>query len=171
MTAKHIEANYKTNVDVFFYPRMHACTVEADDDDLFFSIANHSLTIVEADAHYIKPFTASILLIIPRQTTNVLLKTKRQHPNASFLMAARPYDTGVGPFDKTTTAGIFQYVTPSDTSRSISNALIKPILPAINDTAYAANFSAKFWSLASLGLHLRRKNLGQRLEAKLHAAE
>lgn len=45
-------------------------------DELFFSIANHTLKVVEADAVYVKPFETETLLIAPRQTTNVLLKTK-----------------------------------------------------------------------------------------------
>lgn len=112
-------------------------------DDLFFSIANHSLTIVEADALYVKPFKSNILLIGPGQTTNVLLEAKRQQPNARFVMAARPYNTGLGAFDNTTTAGLLEYQ-----GSPKSSALIKPTLPAINDTSYAANFSAKFRSLA-----------------------
>ncbi|KAI4301700.1 hypothetical protein L6164_034951 [Bauhinia variegata] len=121
-------------------------------DELFFSIANHSVTIVEADALYVKPFMTNILLIGPGQTTNVLLKTKHHHPNAQFLMAARPYFTGQGTFDNTTTAGILEYVSSSSSSSSNSSkrpVLIRPTLPAINDTAYVANFSAKFRSLAN----------------------
>ncbi|KAI4349894.1 hypothetical protein L6164_010437 [Bauhinia variegata] len=121
-------------------------------DELFFSIANHSLTVVEADALYVKPFKTNILLITPGQTTNVLLKTKRQHPNARFLMEARPYFTGQGTFDNTATAGILEYVSSSSSSSSNSSklpVLVKPTLPAINDTAYAANFSSKFRSLAN----------------------
>ncbi|XP_028791405.1 laccase-17-like [Neltuma alba] len=111
-------------------------------DELFFSIANHSLTTVEADALYVKPFKANILLIGPGQTTNVLLKAKPNQPNARFLMAARPYNTGLGTFDNTTTAGVLEY---EGTSKS--SPLIRPTLPAINDTSYAANFSSKFRSL------------------------
>ncbi|KAI3695642.1 hypothetical protein L1987_78641 [Smallanthus sonchifolius] len=44
-------------------------------DELFFSIANHTLTVVEADAIYIKPFNTETLILAPGQTTNVLLKT------------------------------------------------------------------------------------------------
>ncbi|KAK4273391.1 hypothetical protein QN277_021804 [Acacia crassicarpa] len=111
-------------------------------DELFFSIANHSLTTVEADALYVKPFKADILLIGPGQTTNVLLKTKRTPPNGRFLMAARSYNTGLGTFDNTTTAGLLEYE-----GISKSSPLIRPTLPAINDTSYAANFSSKFRSL------------------------
>ncbi|EXB53024.1 hypothetical protein L484_018908 [Morus notabilis] len=113
-------------------------------DDLFFSIANHCLTIVEADAVYVKPFKTNILLIAPGQTTNVLLKTKSHYPNATFLMSARPYFTGQATFDNSTTAGILEY-----TQQSKGLPVLKPTLPAINDTAFAANFSQKFRSLAN----------------------
>ncbi|KAK7259001.1 hypothetical protein RIF29_24595 [Crotalaria pallida] len=120
-------------------------------DELFFSIANHSLTIVEADALYVKPFNINILVLAPGQTTNVLLKTKPHHPNARFLMAARPYFTGMGSIDNTTTAGILEYLTPSSNTNFLQShhPLIKPTLPAINDTSYVANFSSKFRSLAN----------------------
>jgi laccase len=78
-------------------------------DELFFSIANHTFTVVEADAVYVKPFDTKTLLIAPGQTTNVLLKTKPHHPNAKFFMTARPYVTGQGTFDNSTVAGILEY--------------------------------------------------------------
>ncbi|KAK9289447.1 hypothetical protein L1049_007602 [Liquidambar formosana] len=121
-------------------------------DELFFSIANHTLTVVEADANYVKPFKTNIVLITPGQTTSVLLKTKNQSPNATFLMAARPYFTGLGTFDNSTTAGILEYEQPSNSSSStvIKNLpLLKPTLPALNDTSFAMNFSTKFRSLAN----------------------
>ncbi|XVF68812.1 hypothetical protein PTKIN_Ptkin11bG0031200 [Pterospermum kingtungense] len=117
-------------------------------DDLFFSIANHSFTVVEADAGYVKPFEADTLVIAPGQTTNVLLKTKPQAPNATFFMLARPYFTGMGTFDNTTIAGILEYETSSPTSLK-NRPLLKPNLPAINATNFVANFTSKFRSLAN----------------------
>ncbi|KAG9454644.1 hypothetical protein H6P81_007548 [Aristolochia fimbriata] len=122
-------------------------------NDLFFSIANHSLTVVEADAVYVKPFNTTTLLITPGQTTNVLLHTEPIYPNAKFLMAARPYLTGQGTFDNTTTAGILHYKKPNSSSSSSNTKrpipLYKPKLPALNDTAFAANFRNRLRSLAN----------------------
>ncbi|XP_021277928.1 laccase-2 [Herrania umbratica] len=121
-------------------------------DELFFSIANHSFTVVEADAVYVKPFVTNTLVIAPGQTTNVLLKTKPQAPNATFFMLARPYFTGMGTFDNTTVAGVLEYETPSSSSSSISSKnrpLLKPGLPAINATNFVAKISSKFRSLAT----------------------
>ena len=78
-------------------------------DELFFSIANHTLKVVEADAVYVKPFDTNTILIAPGQTTNILLKAKPQFPNATFLMTARPYVTGLGTFDNSSVAGILEY--------------------------------------------------------------
>ncbi|GMY10717.1 laccase-17 [Fagus crenata] len=120
-------------------------------DELFFSIANHTLTVVEADAVYVKPFETNTILIAPGQTTNVLLKTKPSFPNATFFMIARPYVTGLGTFDNSTVAGILQYEFSSKTKTlSIKKLpLFKPILPPLNDTSFATNFTNKLRSLAS----------------------
>ncbi|KAK7255783.1 hypothetical protein RIF29_29202 [Crotalaria pallida] len=115
-------------------------------DEFFFSIANHTLTVVEADASYTKPFDTDTLLIAPGQTTNVLLKTKPYSPNATFLIAARPYFTGQGTFDNSTTAGILHYKHHT----LVKNlTLLKPTLPPINATNFVANFTRKFRSLGS----------------------
>ena len=118
-------------------------------DDLFFSIANHTMTIVEADALYIKPFKTNILVITPGQTTNVLLKTKQNPTHTSYLMAISPYFTGSGTFDNITSVAILDYEISSTTTHHLINATAKnlPRLPAINDTSFVANFSRKFRSL------------------------
>ncbi|KAK7293040.1 hypothetical protein RJT34_15901 [Clitoria ternatea] len=122
-------------------------------DELFFSIANHTLTVVEADAVYVKPFVTNTILIAPGQTTNVLLKTKSDYPNATFLMTARPYATGLGTFDNSTVAAVLEYKIPNNTHHSAASLkklpLFKPVLPARNDTSFATNFTNKLRSLAS----------------------
>ncbi|PON62398.1 Copper-resistance protein [Parasponia andersonii] len=40
-------------------------------DELFFSIANHTLKVVDVDAVYVKPFETDTILIAPGQTTNI----------------------------------------------------------------------------------------------------
>ncbi|XP_030506013.2 laccase-17 isoform X1 [Cannabis sativa] len=115
-------------------------------DELFFSIANHTLKVVDVDAIYVKPFETNTILIAPGQTTNLLLTTKSQFPNAKFLMLARPYVTGQGTFDNSTVAGILEYETPLPMNKL---QLLKPILPALNDTSFATKFSNKLRSLAN----------------------
>ncbi|XP_050214218.1 laccase-17 [Mercurialis annua] len=116
-------------------------------DELFFSIANHTLTIVDADAVYVKPFQTKILLIAPGQTSNVLLKTKPKNPNAKFFMTARPYATGQGTFDNSTVAAILEYESSNSNLKNLP--ILKPSLPALNDTAFATNFTKKLFSLAN----------------------
>ncbi|PWZ52442.1 Laccase-10 [Zea mays] len=118
-------------------------------DELFFSIANHTLTVVDVDAAYVKPFHTDIVLITPGQTTNVLLRAKPDAgcPAATHLMLARPYGTGQpGTFDNTTVAAVLEYAPPGHI-RSLP--LFRPSLPALNDTAFAANYSARLRSLAT----------------------
>ncbi|XP_030542523.1 laccase-17-like [Rhodamnia argentea] len=118
-------------------------------DELFFSVANHTLSIVEADAVYVKPFKTHTVLITPGQTTNVLLRAKSKAPNATFVMAARPYATGPGAFDNTTVTGFLEYAKPSSPSKPKASKLpiLKPTLPKFNDTAFATKFSLKLRSL------------------------
>ncbi|GAA0147628.1 oxidase [Lithospermum erythrorhizon] len=119
-------------------------------DELFFSIANHTLTTVEVDAIYVKPFQTNTILIAPGQTSNVLLKTKSNFPKATFLMMARPYVTGPGTFDNSTVAGILEYESPKLLHHSIKKLpLFKPSLPGLNDTTFATKFIKKLRSLAS----------------------
>ncbi|WRX32562.1 Multicopper oxidase [Theobroma cacao] len=120
-------------------------------NELFFSVANHTLTVVDFDAIYVKPFETETLLITPGQTTNVLLKTKPSYPSATFFMTARPYVTGQGTFDNSTVAGILEYELPPDSFHSSIKMLplFEPILPALNDTSFATNFANKLRSLAS----------------------
>ncbi|KAM0953515.1 putative laccase [Dioscorea sansibarensis] len=117
-------------------------------DELFFSIANHTLTVVEVDALYVKPFTTDIIVISPGQTTNVLLTTKTYAPSSSFLMAASPYNTGLGAFDNTTTAGILEYQIPLNNNNK-KLPLTRPVLPGLNDTSFVANFTSRLRSLAN----------------------
>lgn len=121
-------------------------------DELFFSIANHTLTVVEADAVYVKPFQTKTVLITPGQTTNVLLRTKSKLPNATFIMAARPYVSGPAAFDNTTTTGLLEYEKSSVSTAKTKNKklpLLKPVLPQLNDTSFAIKYIRKIRSLAS----------------------
>nr|CAB3474783.1 unnamed protein product [Digitaria exilis] len=122
-------------------------------DELFFSIAEHSLTVVEVDAVYVKPFTVDTLIIAPGQTTNVLLTAKPHYPGANYYMSAAPYSTArPATFDNTTVAGILEYEYldfPSAPSFNKALPLYKPTLPALNDTNFVGNFTAKLRSLAT----------------------
>ncbi|EPS68485.1 hypothetical protein M569_06281, partial [Genlisea aurea] len=119
-------------------------------DDLFFRISDHSLAVVEVDATYVKPFKTEFIVLTPGQTTNVLLRAKRNPASTTFLMAARPYATGAATFDNTTVAGILEYSLPkgSHVNNSVAGVQI-PLLPPINGTGFVSNFSRRLRSLAS----------------------
>ncbi|CAN0903902.1 LAC3 [Linum grandiflorum] len=119
----------------------------AMNQELFFSVANHKLTVVEADASYTKPFTTSVIMVGPGQTTNVLLKADQT--SGRYYMAARAYQTAQNAaFDNTTTTAIFEY--KSKKGRDSSSAPpVLPQLPAFNDTNTARTFTSQVRSLKS----------------------
>ncbi|EES07861.1 hypothetical protein BDA96_05G006200 [Sorghum bicolor] len=118
--------------------------------ELFVSLAGHTMTVVGADASYTKPYTTSVLMIAPGQTTDVLV-TFDQAPGRYYL-AARAYASAQGvPFDNTTTTAIFDYGTGATTS---SPAM--PTLPAYNDTATATTFTTSLRGLRKAELPTTR---------------
>ncbi|VAH81690.1 unnamed protein product [Triticum turgidum subsp. durum] len=116
-------------------------------DELFFGIANHTLTVVEADANYVKPFSVSTLVISPGQTMNVLLTTSASPSSQAFAMAIAPYTNTQGTFDNTTAAAVLRYNAP--TPPSSTQNLPLPALPRYSDTNAVARFTSNFRSLAS----------------------
>ncbi|KAJ3669055.1 hypothetical protein LUZ60_011005 [Juncus effusus] len=106
--------------------------------EMFVSIANHKMTVVGADASYTRPFTTSVILISPGQTTDVLVKMDQ--PVTSYYIAAHAYSSAQGvAFDNTTTTAILEY----DCGCSIKGGIkpIFPYLPAFNDTSSATAFT------------------------------
>jgi len=114
-------------------------------DPLFFSITNHTMTVVEIDAVYTKPHRTDYIVLAPGQTTSVIMAADQ--PNGKYIMAARPYVTSDVPFDNGTTTAILQY---AGSSRSSSEKLqIMPNLPDMRDTESATKFAASLRSLNS----------------------
>ncbi|CAD6210610.1 unnamed protein product [Miscanthus lutarioriparius] len=72
-------------------------------------------------------------------------------PAATHLMLARPYGTGQpGTFDNTTVAAVLEYAPAAAAAGHIKSLpLFRPSLPALNDTAFAANYTARLRSLAT----------------------
>ncbi|WOG94608.1 hypothetical protein DCAR_0313904 [Daucus carota subsp. sativus] len=113
---------------------------------LFFTVANHRLTVVAADAVYSKPFATNIIMVGPGQTTDVLL-TANQSPGR-YYMAARAYASPKNaPFDNTTTTAILQYKSASCSGRNgACSRPILPRLPAYNDTNTVTAFTTQLKS-------------------------
>ncbi|KAM0055113.1 putative laccase [Helianthus debilis subsp. tardiflorus] len=109
-------------------------------DELFFAIAGHNMTVVEIDAVYTKPFTTNAILIAPGQTTNVIVSAN-QAPGRYF-MAVRPFQDVPIPVDNKTATAILQY-------KNVPTTIIPtlPHLPLPNDTAFALSYNKKLLSL------------------------
>lgn len=113
--------------------------------ELFFSVADHILTVVAVDALYTKPYKTDVLLITPGQTTDVLLTADK--PQGQYFMAAKAYFSATGvPFDKTTVTAILEY---QDSPAESYPAPIMPFLPVFNDSQTANDFSASLRSLTT----------------------
>lgn len=113
---------------------------------LFFTVANHQLTVVAADALYTKQFSSNVIMLGPGQTTDVLL-TANQSPGR-YYMAARAYESAMNAvFDNTTTTAILAY---NSTSCNAKNGACPnptfPQLPAYNDTNTVTTFLSQLRS-------------------------
>jgi laccase len=114
--------------------------------ELFFTVANHKLTVVGADASYTKPFTTTVIMLGPGQTTDVLINGDQ--PPARYYAAGCAYASAPGaPFDNTTTTAILEYKSaPCAAKNCASSKPVMPPLPAFNDTATVTAFSSSFRS-------------------------
>ncbi|KAG4974665.1 hypothetical protein AAZX31_11G189200 [Glycine max] len=113
--------------------------------ELFFSIANHTMTVVGTDAAYTKPFKTSVLMIGPGQTFNVIVTADQ--PLGLYYMAARAYESAANaPFDNTTTTAILEYRSTRRRNQNRSRPIL-PALPAFNDTPTATAFTARIRGL------------------------
>ncbi|KAJ4951442.1 hypothetical protein NE237_028274 [Protea cynaroides] len=111
-------------------------------NELFFKIAGHNLTVVGIDASYTEPYHTDVIVIAPGQTVDAQLTANQS--SGRYYMAAHAYDSG-GPglaYDNTTTTGIIQYE-----EANTSSVPEMPVLPAFNDTATAHRFYTNLTSL------------------------
>ncbi|GLU12927.1 hypothetical protein SLE2022_295820 [Rubroshorea leprosula] len=145
--------------DTFIQPVEHGKTYmlriinAALNNELFFAVANHSLTVVEVDAVYTKPFETTAIMIAPGQTTTVLI-TANQDPNSSgmFAMAIRPYLTTLFPSDKSIAVGFLRYKGTRNRKMELPTRLETlqlDNLPQLEDNDAAMKFSKNLKSLAS----------------------
>ncbi|RVW20481.1 putative laccase-9 [Vitis vinifera] len=125
-------------------------------EELFFSVAEHNLTIVGTDGAYIKPVITNYIMIIPGQTLDVLVTANQ--PPSNYYMAARAFVSGTFSFHNGTTTGIFQYTNCCSLPLSIlqytsccSPRLSPsfPNLPSYKDSAAALTFTKSLRSLAN----------------------
>uniref|UniRef100_A0A2N9F193 laccase n=1 Tax=Fagus sylvatica TaxID=28930 RepID=A0A2N9F193_FAGSY len=103
-------------------------------EEQFFGIAKHNLTVVGSDAAYIKPITTNYIMITPGQTMDVLV-TVNQSPNQYYIVST-PFADTTAQYDTTTTTAILQYRGNYTRSSSIPF----PTLPRNLPMVYANNF-------------------------------
>uniref|UniRef100_A0A452XQ06 laccase n=1 Tax=Aegilops tauschii subsp. strangulata TaxID=200361 RepID=A0A452XQ06_AEGTS len=98
---------------------------------LFFKVANHSFTVVAADACYTTPYKTDVVVVGPGQTVDALMVADAAV--GRYYMAASPYDSGIPsgpPFSKTNATAVLEYAGGPNTT--LPPAL--PQLPQFNDT-------------------------------------
>lgn len=111
-------------------------------EELFFKIAGHKLTVVEVDAVYVKPFKIDTIVIAPGQTTNAIITADRK--SGKYMMIASPFmDSPIAVDNKTATATIHYIGTLSSTPTTLTTP------PPQNATAIANNFIDSLRSLNS----------------------
>ncbi|XP_068325074.1 putative laccase-9 [Pyrus communis] len=113
-------------------------------EEQFFAIANHTLTVVAQDASYIKPITTSYIMITPGQTMDILV-TANQHPS-QYYMASHPFMDGTNvSYNNSTTSAIVQY----NGNYGTPSIIPFPTLPAEADETAADSFTKQIRALAS----------------------
>ncbi|OMP10629.1 Multicopper oxidase, type 1 [Corchorus olitorius] len=120
------------------YQKMYLLRIinAAMNEPKFFSITNHSLTVVAQDASYVKRFTSDYILISPGQTMDVLLFANQNM--GQYYMAMRPFSDSAATPSNFITTGILQYTNSVGVPNN--NTIT---LPLMNDTSAAYNFTAK----------------------------
>ncbi|KAI8005387.1 Laccase-14 [Camellia lanceoleosa] len=110
-------------------------------EEMFFMVAQHNLTVVGMDGAYIKPINTDYIMITPGQTMDVLI-TANQTPS-EYYMAARAY-AGLT-YDNTTTTAIVQY----NGNYTAPSTPAFPILPNYTDIDAVTNFTRQMKALNS----------------------
>ncbi|KAK8464747.1 hypothetical protein PHAVU_010G073800 [Phaseolus vulgaris] len=111
-------------------------------EELFFKIAGHKLTVVEVDATYVKPFKIETIVIAPGQTTNVLLSADQK--SGKYLVAASPFMNAPVAVDNLTATATLHY---TGTLATTPTVLTTP--PPKNATQVATNFISSLRGLNS----------------------
>ncbi|XP_022765049.1 laccase-22-like [Durio zibethinus] len=114
----------------------------AVNDELFFKIAGHNLTVVEVDAAYTKPFKTDTLFLGPGQTTTALLTADQGI--GKYLIAISPFMDTIVAVDNLTGMGFLRYNhTLAFTPTTLTS------IPPVNATAVTSVFSEALRSLNS----------------------
>ncbi|KAG8500829.1 hypothetical protein CXB51_002949 [Gossypium anomalum] len=104
-------------------------------DEFFFSVANHTLVMVEVDALYVKPLKHKLY-------SSVLKKPLIQVQGSQYhnCNVTRPCSSGPTPFDNTT---ITRILDPKPSNKNKKLPLLKALIPKFNDSSFAMKFHKK----------------------------
>jgi len=115
--------------------------------ELFLAIAQHNLTVVGMDGHYIKPIVTNYIFISPGQTMDILLTTNQSLGH--YYIAARQFwsqNPGVTDFDHVNATAILQY---KGNYSFLESPLFPSELPFYKDLKSSLSFTSSIRSLAS----------------------
>lgn len=111
-------------------------------DELFFKISGHNLTVVEVDATYTKPLNTDTIFTGPGQTTSALLTAHRI--SGKYQISISPFmDAPIG-LDNSTSTGMLVYSGTDPSSPTIAAAI-----PPLNATPTEFSFLDSLRSLNS----------------------
>ncbi|XP_059296500.1 laccase-4-like [Lycium ferocissimum] len=111
-------------------------------EELFFKIADHKLTVVEVDATYVKPFKTDTIVVAPGQTTNVIVKADKSF--GKYMVAVSPFmDSPIAVDNVTATATLHYTGALGSAPTTLTRA------PPKNATSIANNFLDSLRSLNS----------------------
>lgn len=112
-------------------------------EDLFFKVAGHKLTVVEVDAAYTKPLTVDTVVITPGQTTNVLLAA--DNAAGQYQVTASPFmDAMIVAIDNQTATATLHYE-----GAPAASPVAAIEVPPRNASALATSFADALRSLNS----------------------
>ncbi|KAF7015240.1 hypothetical protein CFC21_029132 [Triticum aestivum] len=98
-------------------------------DELFFSVANHTLTIVEVDAVYVKPFTVKTLIISPARPPTCSSQPSRSIPRLTSTCPPR----------HTPSSGLARSTTPPSPASSSTTTPTPPPSQASTRTCHSSS--------------------------------
>ncbi|OIT04932.1 PREDICTED: laccase-4-like [Nicotiana attenuata] len=145
------QGGYKLNVDPGKTYMLRVINA-ALNEELFFKIAGHKMTVVEVDATYVKPFKTDTIVIAPGQTTNVIVTANQG--SGKYMVAASPFMDAPIAVDNVTAIATLHYSgtqgnnhisltsTPPKNATPVANTFLDS-LRSLNSKKYPANVPKK----------------------------
>eukprot|EP00250_Pteridium_aquilinum_P020581 c24868_g1_i1 orf=135-1919(-) len=116
----------------------------------FFTLAKHNLTVVEADGEYTLPYTTHTVVLTPGQTLNVLVTADQ--PPADYFMGMTAYASNPNiPILATPALALWSYKQPHMEHNDVDGVVLhRPDFPLNNDTAFVTTFTKNMRSFPTV---------------------